>query len=677
MHRSRRGFNLYLLILLMVITAVCGLSVLGHKNELTALQWKKATAAVSEISSQMDGVLASLVEMTSTLNRLPWVLKMYPGNEFLDRTYFTTIRKYEISQEFAAYYNSDLYTESFALLFPYSDTAISKNLWADCPRYLRILGLPESAIDDTMEQIKGITKLTEMHPLKAYVSQIIFCAPMEKTQKPRAYLFCALDTARIQTLLQSTMRTAEGMADFAVMRGTETVLRIQQEKAAAKTLQFSSPSKYVENWSYRFLFNDDVSRLGYLEYVYRAILLGLCAFLGLAIGGWIVMQRVVLPISKLKSSVVQEKRKKLDHVVDALVSERDRQIRNDALRQLLRGSFQAESALAQSQGMIREQDFSQVFILVPGEGAPSSAGPIMDAFGHVPGVRMEAVETINEEMVLICIAENPDLLEEQEDILVATLHGMGWGCCVGEVFSGVRGVSNSYHHARIKARYIHRGDEIRYYFPFPWENQLIQNIRQGNQDAVSGLLDQIKRENDRRIANGEMQGEDYLKLFLAIHMCLQRLTIEIGADTASTEEILLELLLSADKQATFQAIGRVCAEFCETFTQMGAREKNTKGDEIHALIERRYTDSGFSLPNAAEELGMSVNTLNKYLKQANGETFYTCLTRIRMEHAKDMLLSGKLSVAGVAKECGYESDIAFRRAFKHYTGVAPRDFQNG
>ena len=43
----------------------------------------------------------------------------------------------------------------------------------------------------------------------------------------------------------------------------------------------------------------------------------------------------------------------------------------------------------------------------------------------------------------------------------------------------------------------------------------------------------------------------------------------------------------------------------------------------------------------------------------------------RMQHAYDALASGEKSVLEIAEDCGYQSEAAFRKAFKKQFGVGP------
>ena len=47
------------------------------------------------------------------------------------------------------------------------------------------------------------------------------------------------------------------------------------------------------------------------------------------------------------------------------------------------------------------------------------------------------------------------------------------------------------------------------------------------------------------------------------------------------------------------------------------------------------------------------------------------LTQWRMQVAANLLSQGTSKIAAVASEVGYESEAAFSRAFKKFTGISP------
>ena len=71
-----------------------------------------------------------------------------------------------------------------------------------------------------------------------------------------------------------------------------------------------------------------------------------------------------------------------------------------------------------------------------------------------------------------------------------------------------------------------------------------------------------------------------------------------------------------------------------------------------------------TLSDVAREVGMSRSGLAVRFRELVGDTPMNYLTNWRMLKARDMLVSGSLSLAEVAEQVGYSSEAAFSRAFK-------------
>ncbi|MFK7986231.1 MAG: AraC family transcriptional regulator [Sandaracinaceae bacterium] len=81
--------------------------------------------------------------------------------------------------------------------------------------------------------------------------------------------------------------------------------------------------------------------------------------------------------------------------------------------------------------------------------------------------------------------------------------------------------------------------------------------------------------------------------------------------------------------------------------------------------------SGATLESVAKQLVISSRTLRRRLTD-EGETFRGLLDEVRHEFAARYLQEDRLSLPEVALLLGFSDDRAFRRAYKRWTGHAPR-----
>lgn len=79
----------------------------------------------------------------------------------------------------------------------------------------------------------------------------------------------------------------------------------------------------------------------------------------------------------------------------------------------------------------------------------------------------------------------------------------------------------------------------------------------------------------------------------------------------------------------------------------------------------------------AEALGISADYLRHAFAEQFGETVHDFLTRMRVEHAKDLLRNSRLPQKAMAGICGFADIQQFSRRFRQVTGVPPGEYRKG
>ena len=82
-----------------------------------------------------------------------------------------------------------------------------------------------------------------------------------------------------------------------------------------------------------------------------------------------------------------------------------------------------------------------------------------------------------------------------------------------------------------------------------------------------------------------------------------------------------------------------------------------------------------SLSVLAEEFHLSAQYISQLFKNEIGVGFLTYLTNIRMERAKQLLLSTSLSIAEVSEQSGYSDYRVFTKVFKKSEGITPSQYR--
>ena len=93
-----------------------------------------------------------------------------------------------------------------------------------------------------------------------------------------------------------------------------------------------------------------------------------------------------------------------------------------------------------------------------------------------------------------------------------------------------------------------------------------------------------------------------------------------------------------------------------------------------ALIEKRYAEP-LKLKDISDELHINSCYLSRLFHQYAGSSFSSCLVHTRLNHAKELLVSGDESIRQISLRCGYTDSTYFSRVFRRITGVTPSEYR--
>lgn len=127
---------------------------------------------------------------------------------------------------------------------------------------------------------------------------------------------------------------------------------------------------------------------------------------------------------------------------------------------------------------------------------------------------------------------------------------------------------------------------------------------------------------------------------------------------------------------TFDALVGVFNKRFEEFVALKNKKKRLSKEIAKAVqyIQENYA-SDVSLQDLAEQLELTPNYLSALFKKEMEQSFSEYLNRIRLERAKDLLLTTNLKSYEIAERTGFSDDSYFSRAFKKYVGVRPNGFR--
>ena len=140
------------------------------------------------------------------------------------------------------------------------------------------------------------------------------------------------------------------------------------------------------------------------------------------------------------------------------------------------------------------------------------------------------------------------------------------------------------------------------------------------------------------------------------------------------KELLVEERLDAPGAADLQ-LAIVCRILVE-LARAGADDAASIPDSrarVAACIEAMSREfwKARDIAEAAQVAGLSRRRFTQLFREVAGESWQMRLTRIRMEHAAQLLTSTRLPIRSVAFECGYADLSHFYRVFKSWHQRTP------
>ena len=90
---------------------------------------------------------------------------------------------------------------------------------------------------------------------------------------------------------------------------------------------------------------------------------------------------------------------------------------------------------------------------------------------------------------------------------------------------------------------------------------------------------------------------------------------------------------------------------------------------------RAHLRADIGVQDIASHVAVSARTLVRRFKERTGESPYAYLQRMRLETSKALLAGTHYRIEQIPARVGYQDESAFRRLFKKYVGLSPREYR--
>ncbi|MCM3628873.1 response regulator [Paenibacillus glycanilyticus] len=119
---------------------------------------------------------------------------------------------------------------------------------------------------------------------------------------------------------------------------------------------------------------------------------------------------------------------------------------------------------------------------------------------------------------------------------------------------------------------------------------------------------------------------------------------------------------------------RFCSELLKAAAERDIDRHQSVAEQIIKLITERY-HLPLTVEDIAKEVFLSPNYVRTIFKEKTGETILDYLTRIRMNHASELLKDRSLKVREIAHRVSYENVSYFCSVFQKHKGSTPNEYR--
>jgi len=197
--------------------------------------------------------------------------------------------------------------------------------------------------------------------------------------------------------------------------------------------------------------------------------------------------------------------------------------------------------------------------------------------------------------------------------------------------------------------------------------------------AESGLL------NDRRATTSWWLADEFARRYPQVDLDVaSMLTDNDGVMCSGAGMSHLDLSLYLIEKIGGREIAHQCARYVVLDEQRRSQAPYIILNHLRShdpLISRAEKwiqanlDQTIRIEDIAAQVTVSPRTLIRHFKDATGETPQAFVRKIRIETGKALLQNTTLRLSEIMTRLGYEDESTFRRTFKKYTDMSPRDYR--
>ena len=211
---------------------------------------------------------------------------------------------------------------------------------------------------------------------------------------------------------------------------------------------------------------------------------------------------------------------------------------------------------------------------------------------------------------------------------------------------------------------------------YAYENEMMDAVARGLYQRVERLTAHLSRLNfELRMADPLRNTKNYC---IICNTLLRKSAERGGVHPLHVDRISSQYAVQIENKATVEGcielIGEMFRTYCRLVRSRAAKRYSAPVQKALVYMEENLAGD-LGLEKLAQVLGLTPGYLSGLFHREVGETLTRHITRLRMEHAMQLLKTTQLQVQNVAQLCGVPDANYFSKLFRRQYGVTPRQYR--
>lgn len=207
------------------------------------------------------------------------------------------------------------------------------------------------------------------------------------------------------------------------------------------------------------------------------------------------------------------------------------------------------------------------------------------------------------------------------------------------------------------------------------EEKLLAAMKRADEEAVNGRINTLFEQIPAlfQLSSAEIK-EDVLRLIVFQLKSVEHLIAE-EEYSLWLREIRSQLVSCEDYKELRYWTKKMLMKIIDLY-QTAAKDKNgIIVEKCENYIQEHYSEE-LSLESIAQMYHFNTSYFSSLFKSRTGKSLTDYIIKVRMEHAKHLLMNSGFKISEIACKVGYKDSAYFIRLFKRELGVSPNKFRH-